>query len=101
MKLTEKEVDINGNRFAFDKKGGVVVHDCDGNAMGTVSPAILDKIIAGAEAVAKAPADVTIGDSDFHLDYQGGGSINVGHGDRIYSLAELKRIQKVSKSLRK
>jgi hypothetical protein len=101
MKLIEKEVTINGNKFAFDKKGGVIVYDCSANEMGTVPASILDKIVAGAEAVMKAPADVTIGDNGFEINYQGGGSVDFGNGDRVYSLVELKRIQKISKSLRK
>lgn len=95
--VKEPAIEIDGNNHTINPKGSIVVRDCDGRELGVVTGKDLDAIIATAEMVEKAPDEAC----GYSITYTSGGNVSFGDGARVYSVKDLKRIQKLSQSRRK
>jgi hypothetical protein len=95
-----KKINVNNSIYTFFPGGAVAVEDCGNKFIGNVSAKSLDAVVEAATLYAKAPRIVAIGASEYDIDYGDDGSVAFGVGDRCFSLADLKRIQKLSHAMR-
>jgi hypothetical protein len=95
-----KTLSIDGATYTFHPGGAVAVEDCNRNPIGEVSAKMLDAIVALSVALAAAIRDIEIGEHYYQINYNDDGVVNFD-GARYFNLADLKRLQKVSKLMRK